>query len=65
MLLMPINLDNNQMVTVRGKKVFFFQNHCRKFHAYLVTDDNADKHNFISNILSVLHCEYFHQSSNI
>nr|XP_034333160.1 C-type lectin domain family 4 member M-like isoform X2 [Crassostrea gigas] len=31
------------------------ENHCRKFHAYLVTDDNADKHNFISNVISVLH----------
>lgn len=31
------------------------ENQCRKFHAYLATDDNADKHNFISNILSVLH----------
>lgn len=45
--------------------LFSFQNQCRKFHAYLATDDNADKHNFISNILSVLHCKYIYQSSSI
>lgn len=46
-------------------RLFSFQNQCRKFHAYLATDDNADKHNFISNILSVLHCKYIYQSSSI